>query len=318
VLERLLESYPDDVRIVYRNFPIGHETSDIAVQASEAANLQGKFWEMHDVLFDSATWNTWMEMDVAAFQTWIIDQAGKIGLDVEQFTADLTSDAVVQRTTDAQAAATQAGVNATPSLYILLDGKLLWDPNDGLTPSFENLEAILKLWQNQGSQFSECPAVTVDAAKKYSAVITTTKGDITVELYPDKAPLTVNSFVFLAGQGWYNDVPFHRVVEGFVAQAGDPSGTGIGGPGYEYGDEITDLKFDDAGVMGMANAGAGTNGSQFFITLAAQPDLDNNYTVFGKVTSGMDVVQSLTLRDPSTMPELPEPDKILSITVTVQ
>lgn len=289
------------------------------MQASEAANLQGKFWEMHDVLFDAATWQTWAQMEPAAFQTWIIEQAGKIGLDVEQFTADLTSDVVVQKTRDAQAAAQAAGINSTPSLFILLDGKLIFIPDDGLSPSFENLEAILKLWQLQKEQYSECPPVTVDASKKYTAVIQTTKGDISIELYPDKAPLTVNSFIFLAEHGWYDNVPFHRVVDGFVAQAGDPTGTGIGGPGYEFGDEISaDLKFDAAGVLGMANAGSGTNGSQFFITLAAQPNLDNNYPIFGKVIAGLDVVKSLTLRDPSTMTVLPEPDRIIKITVTEQ
>lgn len=318
-IQKLVETYPDSVRYIFRIFPIGHTASDLATQAAEAAALQGKFWEMYDVLFDSATWNTWMEMDLANFQTWVIEQAGKIGLDVEEFTADLTSDAMVQKAKEAQAAAQAAGINATPSLFLLLDGKLIFIPDDGLSPSFENLEAILKLWQLQKIQYSECPSVTVDAAKKYTATIETTKGDITLELYPDKAPLTVNSFVFLAEHGWYDNVPFHRVVDGFVAQAGDPTGTGIGGPGYEFGDEISaDLKFDDAGVLGMANSGPGTNGSQFFITLAAQPDLDNNYPIFGRVTGGMDVLKSLTLRDASTMTVLPEPDRIITIKITVQ
>lgn len=321
--DEMLEKYPDDTRFVYRHFPIGHDKSNISIQASEAANLQGKFWEMYDVLYDLSTWNTWMEMTPENFQIWVIEQAGKIGLDVDKFTEDLNSEAVIKKVNDAQSDAQVIGLRATPSIYVFLEGKLIWainiDENDALSPSFANFEAILKLWQLQKMQYSECPPETVDASKKYTAMIQTTKGDITLELYPDKAPLTVNSFVFLAEQGWYDDVPFHRVVEGFVAQAGDPTGTGIGGPGYEFGDEISaDLKFDDAGVLGMANSGPGTNGSQFFITLAAQPNLDNNYPVFGRVTSGLDVLKSLTLRDASTMTVLPEPDRIITIKITVQ
>ena len=132
---------------------------------------------------------------------------------------------------------------------------------------------------------------------------------------PDKAPLAVNSFVFLAREGWFDNAPWHRVLEGFVAQSGDPSGTGVFGPGYLFKNETNDLKFDQAGVVGMANSGADRNGSQFFITLAATPNLDGGYTIFGRVVEGMDVVQSLTLRDPQSGGVLPEPDLILSVTI---
>jgi peptidyl-prolyl cis-trans isomerase B (cyclophilin B) len=143
--------------------------------------------------------------------------------------------------------------------------------------------------------------MSIDPSKSYFATIKTEKGDIRVQLHADKAPNTVNSFVFLARQGFYDNTTFHRVISGFMAQGGDPTGTGSGGPGYRFADEIVaDLKFDAEGVVAMANAGANTNGSQFFITYAAQPHLNGGYSIFGKVVSGMDVAKAIDLRDPAT------------------
>jgi cyclophilin family peptidyl-prolyl cis-trans isomerase len=169
--------------------------------------------------------------------------------------------------------------------------------------------------------WSQPPAMAIDPAKSYTAVVKTVKGDFTIQLYADKAPITVNNFVFLARQGFYNGVTFHRVLPGFVAQAGDPTGTGSGGPGYYIQDEVNPaLKHDSEGVVAMANAGVGTNtnGSQFYITYAPQPSLDGGYSIFGKVTSGMDVVKALTPRDPQNEPNAPAGDKILSIDIVEQ
>jgi cyclophilin family peptidyl-prolyl cis-trans isomerase len=157
--------------------------------------------------------------------------------------------------------------------------------------------------------------MTIDPTKQYIATLHTEKGDIVIELAADKAPLAVNSFIFLAHNGWFDNVTFHRVIPGFVAQAGDPSGTGFGTPGYAYKNEITDLKFDAPGVVGMANAGADSNGSQFFITYAAASNLDGKFTVFGHVIQGMDVATNLTPRDPSQSGDLPPGDKILSVSI---
>jgi cyclophilin family peptidyl-prolyl cis-trans isomerase len=158
--------------------------------------------------------------------------------------------------------------------------------------------------------------MTVDASKQYIATLHTEKGDIAIELFPDKAPLAVNNFIFLARQGWFDGVTFHRVIQDFVAQAGDPSGTGYGTPGYAFSNEIsTDLKFDKEGVVAMANAGPDSNGSQFFITLAPTPQLDGGYTIFGQVLSGMDVAKSLTLRDPTQGLGLPPGDAIRSVEI---
>ena len=165
-------------------------------------------------------------------------------------------------------------------------------------------------------QFKSCPPFDVDTSRQYIATLHTAKGDIVIQLLAEQAPLAVNSFVFLARKGWFDGVTFHRVIPGFVAQAGDPSGTGRGGPGYYFNNEVrTDLLFDKPGVVGMANSGPDTNGSQFFITYAPEPQLDGSYTVFGQVVSGMDVAEGLTPRDPQASTDLPPGDKILGVTI---
>ncbi|HSJ54958.1 MAG TPA: peptidylprolyl isomerase [Anaerolineae bacterium] len=147
------------------------------------------------------------------------------------------------------------------------------------------------------------PPMVIDTNKSYRATIVTDKGNIVVELYDDQVPNTVNNFVFLAREGYYDNTTFHRVLPGFMAQAGDPTGTGRGGPGYTFADEFDpSLKHDGPGILSMANAGASTNGSQFFITYAATPWLDGKHAVFGRVVEGMAVLQSLTPRDPQQNP----------------
>ena len=141
-------------------------------------------------------------------------------------------------------------------------------------------------------------------------------GEFTVRLFADKAPVTVNNFIFLARDGYYDGVTFHRVIDGFMAQGGDPTGTGSGDPGYSFEDEIDpELVFDRAGLLAMANAGPNTNGSQFFITYGPTPHLNGLHTIFGEVIEGMDVVNAITRREPgSSIPG----DVIESVTITVQ
>lgn len=148
-------------------------------------------------------------------------------------------------------------------------------------------------------QWTHPPKFVINPEKKYSAIIHTGKGDINVNLFADKAPRTVNNFVFLARQGFYDGTIFHRVISDFMAQGGDPTGTGSGGPGYTFQDEFhPKLRHDKAGVVSMANAGANTNGSQFFITHVPTPWLDDKHAVFGEVTEGLDVLFSIPARDP--------------------
>ena len=165
-------------------------------------------------------------------------------------------------------------------------------------------------------QYASAPPMTIDVKKQYFANFKLAKGgEFVVQLYPDKAPITVNSFVFLAKDGYFDGVTFHRVLEGFMAQGGDPTGTGMGGPGYQFVNEKSDLTFDKAGVLAMANAGPDTNGSQFFITFGPTPQLNGGYTIFGQVTSGMDVVNAITRRDPDQNPTF-SGDVIQTISIT--
>jgi cyclophilin family peptidyl-prolyl cis-trans isomerase len=149
-------------------------------------------------------------------------------------------------------------------------------------------------------KWNKSPDFILDLKKKYSATLSTDKGDIVIELYANQVPLTVNNFVFLAREGFYNGTIFHRVISNFMAQGGDPTGTGSGGPGYRFADEfVPGLKHDKPGVLSMANAGPGTNGSQFFITHVPTPHLNNKHSVFGQVIGGMDVLLSIPDRDPA-------------------
>ncbi len=314
-MEQLLKEFPNDLRFIYRHYPlIGtpdspfHDKAALATQAAEAAGKQGKFWEMHDLLFTNQS--EWSVLSVTDFQQWLINKAGELNLDVSKFTTDLTSPELVNLAQKGWDDGQKMKLPGTPTLFINGD---TWPGN--VTMNEANLASVIKLTQLEDRQFTQCPPMTIDPTKQYIATLHTEKGDIVIELAADKAPLAVNSFIFLARNGWFDTVTFHRVVAGFVAQAGDPSGTGYGTPGYAFKNEISDLKFDAPGVVGMANAGADSNGSQFFITYAAQPTLDGKYTVFGHVIQGMDVATSLTPRDPSQSGNLPPGDKILSVTI---
>src|SRR5256714_5591134 len=144
-------------------------------------------------------------------------------------------------------------------------------------------------------QYVAAPAMTIDSNRSYTATFDTSRGKIVVDLFPKDAPNTVNNFVFLAKDGFYNGTKFHRVIPDFMVQGGDPEGTGRGGPGYKFADEFhPTLKHTKPGILSMANAGPNTNGSQFFITVAATPWLDNKHTVFGEVTEGYDVVERIS------------------------
>lgn len=152
--------------------------------------------------------------------------------------------------------------------------------------------------------YDAIPEMTLDLAKEYSALVKMENGkSFKIRLHPNEAPITVNSFVFLAREEFFDGVTFHRVLDGFMAQGGDPTGIGSGGPGYQFVNEDSELKFDKAGVIAMANAGRDTNGSQFFITFGATPHLNGGYTIFGQIEEGMETVNALTRRNPSHQPD---------------
>jgi len=167
----------------------------------------------------------------------------------------------------------------------------------------------------RNDMYTAPPEMTIDPTKVYYATLKTEKGDIRVQLFADRTPLTVNNFVFLAREGFYDNITFHRVLEGFMAQVGDPTGTGAGGPGYRFRDEfVPGLGFDRPYLLAMANAGPGTNGSQFFITFAPTDWLNNMHTIFGEVVSGQDVLAQITRRDPNSNPATPG-DVLLTVEI---
>lgn len=312
MLAQLEERYPDDLRVVYRHFPLVgiHDKAALATQAAEAAGAQGEFWAMHDLLFERQ--GEWNVLSLEDFQGWLAERAAELDLDVEQFNADLVSDENQALAQAAWETNRDIGLPGTP--FVLINGNYYDGPRD-----YGSMEIILKLLLLEEMQFTECPPQIIDPLKSYQATIATEKGDIVVELYPEAAPTAVNSFIFLARNGWYDGVTFHRVLPGQIAQAGDPTGSGFGGPGYAFGNEIApDLRFDQPGVFAMANAGPDSNGSQFFITMSPSPSYDGLYTIFGQVIDGMEVVRDLAARNPAESSNLAPGDSILSVTIQEQ
>jgi cyclophilin family peptidyl-prolyl cis-trans isomerase len=315
LLKRLVDAFDGQVRVVYRHFPLIsiHDKAVITAEAAEAAGAQGAFWEMHDLIYERQA--EWASTPAEEMPQVLSGYAKELGLDTKTFDQALADGVYTEKVMDAYEASTTAGLTGTPSF--VADGVHYPAQQWGL--SYQGLDVFSRLIAMKGRQFDTLPTTVIEEGKQYQATIQTEKGDIVVELYADQTPVTVNSFVFLAEQGWYDDTIFHRVIPGFVAQMGDPTATGIGWPGYRCSDELTpDLTFDGPGVLGMANSGPDTNGSQFFITLAAQPDLDGRHTVFGRVIAGMDVVESLAARDPQEVPPDQPGDRILGIVVEEQ
>ena len=315
VLAELEARYPDDLQVVYRHFPlIGtpeqpiHPKAQLAAAASEAAGAQGAFWELHDFLFEHQP--AWTDLSEAAFIELLVETAAELGLDAAQFEADMLSDELQSLAYEAWLAGPEIGVSGTP--FILINGFPYQGPRDVVS-----LDAIIQIELLRERQFQECPPFAIDPEADYTATIRTEKGDVIIGLLPQVAPVAVNSFVFLAENDWFDNVTFHRVVPDFVAQAGDPTGTGYGGPGYTFEIEPNSAYlFDRDGLLAMANSGPTSNGSQFFITLGPAAHLNGGYTIFGEVLQGMDVVQSLTPRNPGD-PDLPPGDLILDVIIEV-
>lgn len=289
--ELLLESFPSTIKVVFRHLPLPsiHDKAFISGMAGEAAGAQGMFWEMHDFLYESQ--REWSGFSEEEFVDWVITQAGSLGMDTEQFEDDLLDEEVrtdLEELTDERL---NKGMNYTP--FVVINDRIYRNNKP-------DLFGLIGIYEFDG--YEQCPPWVIDPENSYTAVLNTSAGEIRIELFADVAPLAVNSFVFLSQEGWYDGVYFHRVVEDFVAQAGDPSGLGAVNPGYTFANETgSGLSFDSAGVLGMANAGPDTNGSQFFITLAPATDLDGGYTIFGEVAEGsLAVLDEIALRDPNT------------------
>lgn len=309
MLAELQENFPQDVRVIYRHFPLAsiHDKALLATQAAEAAGLQDEFWAMHDLLYEKL--NQWSTLTVEDFKTWAVDQAEALGLDQNQFEADFNSDEIVAKAEEARQTGLESGIRGTPHIRINYQ-------QFKAQPDLGTLSAIVELIKLEDDQYDECPPMTVDPEGAYQVTLRTAKGDIVLELFPDVAPLAVNSFLFLAEEGWFDDITFHRVISGFMAQAGDPTGTGYGGPGYAFGIEVDpELVFDRAGLLATANSGPESNGSQFFITYGPAENLNGDYTIFGELIEGMDVLESLTPRDPFQGLGLPPGDALIEVIV---
>lgn len=309
VVKRLLSEYPRDIRYVSRVFPLvgRNDKATLAAQAVEAANLQGKFWEMHDLLYTQQ--QNWVNLSVEDFAQWSAAQASALGMNVEQYQADVKSEAVAALVQSNFETAQKFGPFAVP--LIVINGEIYLGPQD-----YASVNDIVRLILLGGRQFTDCPPMLVEKTKQYIATLHTEKGDVAIQLFADKAPYTVNSFIFLARNGWYDNVTFHRVLPGLYAQTGDPSGTGKGTPGYYVITEILPgLTFDKPGMAAMVNSGPDTSGSQFFVTYAPAPQFDGLYTIFGQVLSGMEVLESLAPRDTQVGVETPPGDLLLGVEI---
>ena len=308
----LEDTYGQNVRFVFRHFALSfHDKAALAAEAAEAAGAQGKFFEMHDLLFErQQEWSALASQDELAAR--FVEYAGQLELDTDRFSQELNTHVYQDRVNADTQTAMEAGLPGTPTYVV--NGVIY--PSEQLSLNPVVINAFVHLVTNPPRQYAEVPPQGIDPDKKYTATIRTGKGDIVVELFAAQAPTNVNSFVFLAQDGWYNGLAFFHVAPGFVAQNGDPTNVGLGFPypGYSCGDEIRpDLTFDQAGMLALFTPSPGYNSSQFFITYAPQPDFNGRFTIIGRIVEGMDVAESLTQTEPG--PDQPSPDVIKTILI---
>lgn len=263
--------------------------------------------------------NDWAALSEEDARQFFIDLAGELALDQQRFTSELDEGLYTDYVTASEQEAVALNLPGTPST--LVNGEVVAGqglPRDfGVWSNF--ITSVAATASLTDIQYDAPPPMVIEEGNQYSARVTMESGEeFVLELLPESAPNTVNSFVFLANEGWFDGVTFHRVLPGFVAQTGDPSGTGMGGPGYELTDEIDPELSHEKGVIAMANTGPNSAGSQWYIVLEPAPHLDGSYTIFGRVLEGMDVVEGLTPRDPSGAAELPPGDTIRSVVIEVK
>ena len=313
----LYNEYPNDLRLIWRHFPQPEDDkASLAAQASEAASAQGRFWEMHDQLFTHRA--EWISLTPQQFRGKLDDYAKIIGLqDMAAFDSALDSHKYASLVDKATQEALTLDFKGAPVLLINglpYSGRV----DEFALNSFVQLKLLEKRWYKQP------PALQIDTKKHYTATLVTEKGNVVIDLFAQAAPVTVNNFVALARDGWYNNITFHRVVPSQLAQTGDPSGSGFGTAGYTIIDEADNgLHFDREGVVAMASQrGVPNSGSsQFFITygpLLPSVEYDGVFTIFGQVKQGMDVLRKLTPRDPFDQLRYPNPppgDKLIRVEI---
>ncbi len=308
MLEKIQELFPDDVRVVFRYVTTGGN-SYIAALAAEAANNQGKFTEMKDVLF--ANQATWYYYEEDEFYTWLDDQANSFNMDVAQFDADMKDADLVAKVDHSRELVDALGITGTPTLYIN-NRQYIQNRSVAL------FAIVIDLFENSDRMLGNCPSVDAHFSKTLQAVISTTKGDIVVDLDTDKAPYTVAYFKYLAENGWYNNNNVIVSNSEYII-SGDPSNTEYGDPGFAFYNELSsDQTLDEEGLLVSFNQlGTGYNTGMFMITKGAVTDYQFPYgfSVFGKVVEGMDVLNSFTDRSFSLDPADPFYDSITGITI---
>lgn len=311
-IQSLLELRPADVQLIYRQFPllVLNDKAGLAAELAFAADQQGAFWPMHDHLYEQQ--QNWTDLSEDDFVDWAAQAALDLGLDSGQIEADLREDVYADMAQDAFLNGVNSGIPGTP--FLLLNGEWF-----RAAPTLTNLEAAMRLELLSDLQFGQPPDLQIDHELLYLATIKLNTGEIVIQLFPGSAPANVANFIFLARRGWYDDTIFHRVVPGRYVEAGDPSATGFGSPGYFVRDEIDpELGFDRAGRVAMVSAGPNTNGSMFAITLQSLPEWQGNRTIFGQVIEGLPLLSRLDARQ-SLEDLLVEPDvRILSIEIEEQ
>jgi len=303
LMDEIAEEYPEDVRIVFRFFPLNfHDKALLASQAMVAAGLQGKFHEFRQWIYFYQTKNPndpklnaipdsdfWSTVEPDDFDEWLRDRVSQLGLDPDQLISDMYNEDVVNKVQSATESARNIKVPGTP--FLLING-YEWKEN---SRGKEIFSAYVELLKNKDEGSLSCPANTLDIGKSYTATIETTQGDITVELFDDEAPLAVNSFLSLVESGWFEGLPILPSEEAIIS--GDPTGTGYGSPGYAFIDEPSEnYSLENTGMVAMFAREPNRNGSAFFINKTPIPGQDTR-TIFGQVTKGMDVVTALTISD---------------------
>lgn len=292
MLAQLEALHPEDLRVVYRHFPLFsiHDKASLAGQASEAAGAQGKFWPMHDILFER--WDEWVDLTPDDFRGWLSIAAIELDLDQGKFNDDLASGRFAPLMEEAFNAALSSGITGTPAIF-------LNDELFQLAPELPVLEAFVRLEIHENRQFAAYPPMELTSGSDLVARLQLNIGEIIIQLYPDSAPLAVNSFLFLQKEGWFQGNGIIRVISEALVETGDPSGTGFGNPGYHFELEIDPrLNFSEAGMVAITNSGANSNGSKFFITLRPLQELDGQHTIFGRVIQGLELLSTLEGRDP--------------------
>ncbi len=307
----LEDTHGEDIRVAYRHLPLTsiHDKAVITAEAAEAAGAQGKFWEMHDLLYEKQ--QEWSSLPEDEMPDVLVGYAEELELDTDRFAEELEDHVYREKILADYEDYQQYGQLATPTYVV---NKVFYPSQLGLNP--EIISAFVRLVAEPPEQYEGPPPQVIDEGEEYVATLRTSQGDIVAELFADHVPINVNSFVFLAQEGWYDGQSFFYVDPDTAAFSGDPTGMGWSLPftGYTCGDEIRpDLTFDEPGVLALFAPEPGRNSGIFFITYAAQPEFSGRYTIIGRVIEGMDVAQSLTATQPG--PDQPSPDVIEEIVI---